>query len=129
MHIADRRRPSVVEWMAAIAAVGIVVAVSDFLGISLKWENAVTFTVLLFVGVLIGTRPVWGRGTFWLDLIGMFLLHGILLTAIEQSLPATSAGPRGLPMVGIILAEGILFVVVLFRRALGSSSSSESRNE
>jgi len=117
MRIADRSRASIGEWIAAIAAVGIAVAISEFLGISVKWENAITCTVLLFVVVLISTRPVWGRGTFWQDLTALFLFHCIILGGIEQSLPATNLGPRGLPMVGATTAEVILIVVVLWTKS------------
>jgi len=122
-RIADRRRASIGEWIAVIVAVGIAVAVSEFLGISVKWENAITFTVLLYAVVLISTRPVWSRGTFWQDLVALFLFHCMILAGIEESLPATSLGPRGLPMVGATTAEGILLVVVLWVRAVRSNPS------
>lgn len=122
MRIANRSKASIGEWIAATAAVGTAVAVSKFLGISLKWENAITFTVLLFAVVLICTRPVWGRGAFWQDLIALFVFHCIILAGIEQSLPATSLGPRGLPMVGVMTAEVILMIVVLWTRSTRPTS-------
>jgi hypothetical protein len=122
MCAADRKRPSIGEWVAAFVAVGIAFAVSEFLGISQRWETAVAFTVLLFSGVLIGTRPVWGRGAFWPDLIAVFLLHCVILGGIERSLPAESAGPRGIPMMAAIMVEGVFIIVVLFKRSMPSDS-------
>jgi MFS superfamily sulfate permease-like transporter len=121
MHIAGRKTLSMGEWVAGIGGVALAVAIPKFAGISQKWGNTIVFTVLVFSGVVIVLRPAWGRREFWSSLIAVFLFHCIVLAVVEQSLPLTSEGPHGLPMIESGTLEGLLILGVLWRRSMRST--------
>jgi len=118
----SKSRLSPIEWVAWAAVVILAIVVTKSAGIEGKWQHATVDTVNVFIGVLIVTRPVWGRGNFWLDLAAIFLLHCIILGGIVQSLPAESAGLHGILMIPVVMAEGAFIVVVLWVRSLRSRS-------
>jgi hypothetical protein len=124
MHVADGKKLSIREWVVIFGLVALAVAVSEFVGVSQKWENAIVYTVLVFTAVVIALRPAWGRRAFWTSLMAVFLLHCIAIAVVEQSLPPTSAGPHGLPLVAVGMAEGILVAGVLWKRSMKSNSRS-----
>lgn len=115
---------SIGEWVVAFGIVALAVAIAEFVGVSQKWEHAIVFTVLVFTAVVIALRPAWGRRAFWPSLIGILLLHCIAIVVIEQSLPSTSSGPHGLPMVAVGMAEAVLIASILWKRSMKSNSHS-----
>jgi hypothetical protein len=119
----SRRHLSIVEWTVIVMAAVVAVAFSEFAHISRKWENAVVYTVILFSTLLVVTHAWWNRGTYWQRLIAMFLLHCAILGGLTQSLPFTSAGPHGVPMIATVLIEGYIMAFVL----MASVSSDSER--
>ena len=122
MRVAGGKRSSVGEWVVIFGLVALAVAVTEFVDVSQKWENAFVYTVLLFTVVIIVLRPAWGRRAFWRNLVPIFLLHVLGVTVIEQSLPLGSEGPHGLPLTGAVMAEGVIIVSVLWKRSMQSKS-------
>jgi hypothetical protein len=124
MRVAGRKTLSVGEWVVAFGSAALAVVIAEFFGISKKWENALVFTVIVFTMVVIVFRPAWGRKAFWSGLIAVFLLHCIVIVAVEQSMPPTSEGPHGLPLIEAGMIEGILILGGLWRRSMKSNSQS-----
>jgi hypothetical protein len=124
MRVAGGKTLSIGEWVVAFGVVALAVAIAEFVGVSQKWEHAIVFTVLVFTAVVIALRPAWGRRAFWPSLMGIFLLHCIAIAVIEQSLPSTSSGPHGLPMVAVGMAEAVLIASILWKRSAKSNSHS-----
>jgi hypothetical protein len=124
MRVAGGKTLSIGEWVVVFGAVALAVAITEFVGVSQKWEHAIVFTVLVFTAVVIALRPAWGRRAFWPNLIAIFFLHCIAIVVVEQSLPPTSAGPRGLPLVAVGMAEAVLIASVLWKRSMKSNSHS-----
>lgn len=118
----SKSRLSVREWIVWIGAVAIALAVTKFLGVAEKWENAILDTVTIFTGVFIVTRPMWGRENFWLDFVAIFLFHCVILGGIVQSLPAESAGLHGILMIPVVMAESCFIVFILWLRTIRSNS-------
>lgn len=85
--------------------------------------NAIVYTVIVFTAVIIPLRPAWGRIKFWRNLAPIFLLHVLAVVVIEQSLPSSSEGPHGLPVVAAGMAEAVLIAGVLWKSSMGSSNS------
>lgn len=117
-----RTRLTIREWAVGIAVVAIALTITKLVGMSAKWEHAIVDTATIFTAVLIGTRPVWGRGNFWLDLVAIFLFHCVILGGIVQSLPAESAGPHGILMIPAVVVEACFIGGVLWLRSLRSRS-------
>jgi hypothetical protein len=122
MRVAGGKTLSIGEWVVAFGVVALAVAIAEFVGVSQKWEHAIVFTVLVFTAVVIALRPAWGRRAFWPSLMAIFLLHCIAIAVVEQSLPPTSAGPHGLPLVAVGMAEAVLIAGVLWKRSMKSNS-------
>src|SRR6266851_9357254 len=98
MRVAGGKKFSIGEWVVMFGLAALAVAVTEFVGVSQKWENAIVYTVLVFTVVIMALRPAWGRRTFWRNLVPIFLLHVLAIVVIEQSLPPGSKGPHGLPL-------------------------------
>jgi hypothetical protein len=92
MNVADRKRPTVGEWLVLGAILVFTVAATEFLGATQKLENALVYTVLVFTAVIIGLRPVWGRRAFWHDLVLVFLLHILGVVIVYHVLPGGLQG-------------------------------------
>ena len=124
MSVAGGKNFSIREWalMAGLAAMA--VAISEFVGVSQKWENAIVYTVIVFAVVVMALRPAWGRRAFWQNLVLVFLLHLLAIAVIEQSLPPGNEGPHGLPLTGAGMAESLLIGGVLWKRSMRSDSQS-----
>lgn len=124
MRVAGGKTSSIGEWIVLFGALALAVAITEFVGVSKKWENAIVFTVLVFTSVVLALRPAWGRRAFWSGLIAVFLFHCIVIVAIEQSTPPTSEGPHGLPLIEAGMVEGVLILGALWRRSMKSNSHS-----
>lgn len=122
MHVVDRKRVTVGEWLVGGAVLVFTVAATEFLGASLKWENAIVYTVLVFTALIIGFRPAWGRKAFWRDLLHVFLLHVLGVVIIYHVLPSGREGLHGLPLVAVGMVEVFLVVGVLWKRTMKSNS-------
>lgn len=124
MSVADDKRLSSREWVVILGLAALAVAITEFAGASQKWENAIVYTVIVFTAVIIPLRPAWGRRAFWQNLVPIFLLHVLAVVVIEQSLPSSSAGPHGLPLVAVGMGEAVLIAGVLWKRSMKSKSRS-----
>jgi hypothetical protein len=124
MSLASGKKLSIGEWLVVFGLTALAVAVTEFIGVGQKWENAIVYTVIVFTAVIIPLRPAWGRSGFWPSLIGILLLHCIAIVVIEQSLPPSSAGPHGLPLVVAGMAEAVIVGSVLWKRSMKSNSHS-----
>lgn len=124
MHIANGKKLSIQEWVVVFGLAALAVAMTEFAGVSQKWENAIVYTVIVFTAVIIPLRPAWDRRLFWQNLVPIFVLHCLAVVVIEQSLPSSSVGPHGLPLVAAGMAEGVVIAGVLWRRSMGPNSHS-----
>jgi peptidoglycan/LPS O-acetylase OafA/YrhL len=122
VRVAGGKKLSIGEWVIAFGLVALAVAVTEFAGVSQKWENAIVYTVLVFTAVIIALRPAWGRRALWQNLVPVFLLHVLAVVVIEQSLPPGSEGPHGLPLIAVGMAESVLVAGVLWKRSMRSDS-------
>jgi hypothetical protein len=122
MRVSGGKKFSVKEWVFIVVLVALAVAITKFVGISQKWENAIVYTVLVFTVVIMALRPAWGRRAFWKTLVPIFLLLVLVVLVIEQSPPPGSEGPHGLPLTAAGMAEGVLIASVLWKRSMRSNS-------
>ena len=120
MGVPGGTRFSIGEWVAAFGLAALAVAVTEFVGVTEKWEHAVVYTVIVFSAVIIALRQAWGRRAFWRNLVPIFFLHSLAIAVIEQSLPPGSKGPRGFPLTAAGMVEGVLIAGVLWKRSMGS---------
>ena len=107
------------EWAAILGLVVVAVAVSELVGLNERWEDAIVWTVVLFVALILALRPAWGRRVFWGSLAAIFVLHCVALGVAEYSLPSVMQGFHGLPRTIVVMAEGLVIAGVLWRRAMG----------
>jgi|ERR1700722_4837560 hypothetical protein len=126
MRLAGRKTLSIGEWVVMFGVVAFAIAIAEFVGFSQKWGNAIIFTVLVFTALVIALRPAWGRRAFWSSLVAVFFFHCIVLAAVEQSLPPTSEGPRGIPMIEAGMLEGLLIAGVLWNRSMRADKPNKS---
>ncbi|MBZ5550926.1 MAG: hypothetical protein LAO22_23720 [Acidobacteriia bacterium] len=122
MRVAGGKRFNIGEWVLIFGLVALAVAATEYFGVAQKWENAIVYTVIVFTVVILALRPAWGRKAFWQTLVPVFLLHVLAVVVIEQSLPQGSKGPRGLPLIGAGMVEGVLIAGVLWKRSMRSNS-------
>lgn len=122
MRVAGGKSFNIGEWVLIFGLVALAVATTEFLGVAQKWEHAIVYTVIVFSVVILALRPAWGRKAFWQTLVPVFLLHVLAVVVIEQSLPPGSKGPRGLPLIGAGMVEGVLIAGVLWKRSMRSNS-------
>jgi branched-subunit amino acid permease len=122
MRVAGGKKFSIREWALIVVLVVFAVAITEFVGVRQKWENAIVYTVLVFTVVIMALRPAWGRSRFWKTLVPIFLLHVLAVVVIEHSLPPGSEGPHGLPLTAVGMAEGVLIASVLWKRSMRSNS-------
>jgi hypothetical protein len=124
MRVAGGKKLSIREWVVIFSVAALAVAITEFVGVSQKWENATVYTVIVFTAVIIALRPAWGRRAFWQNLVPIFLLHVLAVVVIEECLPPGSNGPHGLPLTAAGMAEGVLIASVLWKRSMRSDSHS-----
>ena len=122
MRVAGGKKFGIGEWVLIVVLVALAVAITEFVGVRQKWENAIVYTVLVFTVVIMALRPAWGRSAFWKTLVPIFMLHVLAVVVIEQSLPPGSEGPHGLPLTAAGMAEGVLIAGVLWKRSMRSNS-------
>jgi hypothetical protein len=109
------KNTSFFEWVIIFGSLIAVIATSEALRISEKWESACAYTIMVFVVVVISLRPTWGRSIFWWRLAGVFVIHVLLISIITQFLPATSQGFSGIPMIIAGIAEVLMVGTILWR--------------
>ena len=51
-----------------------------------KMEDAIVWTVVIFVALILALRPAWGRRVFGEALAAIFVLHCVALGVAEYSL-------------------------------------------
>lgn len=101
------------EWIIGFGIVASSVAAAKAVGLSEGWEHACVYTVILFVGLIIGLRPAWRLAALWRRLSVIFLLHTIIVFSIMWTLPAQSPGIHGFPAVVAVLVEGLVILRIL----------------
>jgi hypothetical protein len=109
--------------LIVFATSGAAVAITEFSGVSGKWEDVIVFTVLLFTGLILLCRTRWRTWEFWRNLVLTFALHAVAVGVIFQTV---SIGPRGIPglvMTAITMVEGVLIIVVWDRLASHPTAS------
>jgi hypothetical protein len=94
------------------------IAISQFIGMSRNWEDAVVYTVVLFTVVTLALRSAWGYARFWQNLTRIFALHLLAVIIFEQALPPGVRGPHGLWLVIGGMAEGLLIAGVVWKKTV-----------
>jgi len=120
MRLAGRKHFVVWEKITLVGLAVAAIAITELMGVSQKWQDAVFYTVVVFAVATMALRPAWGRTVFWRTLILVFLLHVLVLIPIVPALPIGSIGIPKLPLVLTGLIETLLIVVVLWHRAVRS---------
>jgi hypothetical protein len=104
------------QWASILGSVVATVAITEGLHAGGKWENGAVYTVMVFATAVVVLRDRWYSGMFWLKAATLLLLHIAFWIFILQSLPTDSAGPHGMLMTPILLADFILVLAILNRK-------------
>jgi hypothetical protein len=111
-----RSRNSASEWLLLFGLMAIAILLTELLGLSRRWSDAITYTVVVFTVVIQMLRPAWDR-LFWRSLFLIFLLHVIGILILVESMPRSWRGIPGLFMTIVGATEGIVIVAVLWKKA------------
>jgi hypothetical protein len=127
MRLAGGKESTLWEWLILFTLMAVAVTITEWAGVSQKWEDAVVYTVVLFTTVIIALRPAWGRLTLWQNLIPVFALHALAIVIMVQSFSWGARGIPKLPLIGVGMIEGFLILAALWRRTVRSKSNRRSQ--
>src|SRR5437588_12054727 len=88
------------EWGILFGVAAAAIAVTESIGMSQKWEDAIVFTTVLFTTITVVLRKLWGNRTFWRNLFLLLALHTFIVSIAVQS---STAGSTGFPKLLLIL--------------------------
>jgi hypothetical protein len=111
------------EWVALFGAMATAIGIARFVGLEAKWQDAIVYTLMVFILVIIVLRPAWGQKVFWQSVLALLVLHVVGVVVIVQAFPFGRFGFPKLLLGAAGMVEGILILVVLWRRTVGSKSS------
>jgi hypothetical protein len=119
MRIAGHKNLTFWEWVVIFGSVVAAIAVTRVVGITVKWQTATIYTVIVFAVVIIALRPAWGRSNFWRALAVAFLMHTLaIFFAVQELLPAMSQGIHGIPLIVSSMVECLLISSFLWRASM-----------
>jgi hypothetical protein len=116
------------EWWHAIGVALPTYIVLIILNISMKWKHSIGATIMVFYVIIWASRDNYRYKTFWMGLTAFFLLHAIGMVLLNLSLPETSLGFRGIPLIIFGMGEVILIFSILNRHC-NRKRLLESRNK
>jgi hypothetical protein len=111
----------ILESCVIVVLVLILVAAMEVIGIPRKWEHTIGLTVVVFGAMFYGYRQFWRILAFWMVWVGFLLMQIVAMTLLNLSLPETSSGFRGIPLIIFGLAE-IIFIGSLVERICSKKS-------
>ena len=113
------RKSSILEWGILLGLTASAVAVSEVVGLTPLWRDAVAYTVILFAAILTALRPPWRQGEFWRSLAAVFAGHSIVLLLVVQVLQAFPERRRhGVPkliLLPVAALEGVIVAGKLWK--------------
>ena len=118
MRMAGGKTSTVWEWVTVFGLAALAVIGAEMSALSQKWEDAVVYTTMVFVGVMLALRPAWGRSAFWWNLLPAFVGHVIAIMVIVS---AIQTGEHGIPKAFLVVAgmiEGVFLITVLWKRTV-----------
>jgi ABC-type proline/glycine betaine transport system permease subunit len=121
IQVARQKDFTILEWSILLGLTACAVTVSELIGLTHKWEDALVYTVVVFAVVLTVLRPVWGREGFWRSFALILTGHTVAVLMAIQVLPPWRFGIPKLLLVPVGGIEGILIAVIL-RRIVASRS-------
>ncbi len=122
-RIAGAREFKAWQGLCVLGATAIAVVVAAILRLDEKWRDAFVFTVLVFSAAILAVRVAWNRRVFWRNVLLLFVLHALAVTAIAQALPPNYGVP-GLALTAVAMVESVLLTGILWRTAASSGSTS-----
>lgn len=111
-----QKRFAIVEWAIFLGVSISAVVASELIGLRQVWEDGVIYTVILFAAIGTAMRPAWRRKSFWTSLALIFTGHIIILAAVLQLLPPRRFGIPKLLLIPVGGIEGLLIIVMLWKR-------------
>lgn len=120
MRVTGGREFKTWQGLVASGLTGVALLTSSFITPNKKSADALVYTVMVFSFVVLALRPAWRRLAFWRNLVLVFILHVLAIILIIAALPP---GPRGLPWLFLTaagMAEMVLLICVLWKRAARS---------
>jgi|SRR5450631_2641090 len=120
MRVTGKKTYTIWEWLTIFGATAAAVAITEFVGLSQKWEDATVYTAMLFAVVVTALRPAWGRPVFWRSLLLVFVAHVIALIVVIQALPWGRFGIPKLMLLPAGVIEGLLIAAVVWKRTTRS---------
>jgi hypothetical protein len=107
---------SAYEWLLPFGLLAIAILLTKLLGLSPRWSDAVTYTVVVFTVIIQMMRSAWGRPILWRSLFLIFLLHVIGILIFVEVMPRSWHGIPGLFMTIVGVTEGVAVVAVLWKK-------------
>jgi hypothetical protein len=103
------------EWVAIFGALAVTILGTQKANLSLVWQTASAYTVVLFVCLVVALRPVWGRPNFWMGLAAALVLHSLAVFSVIREFPRTSQEFHGITLIASGCVEGLLILGFLWR--------------
>jgi hypothetical protein len=119
------RYPDVEGWilLTIAAGMGLLAAwLTDTHQLSENLTKAATYTVIIFASLVMALRPAWRRLRLWLDLLGLFVLHAVLVLPSLIFLNSHAIRLNWAIALPFVALELLLFLGLLWRRNVNDSS-------
>ena len=115
MRVAGHKTLNFCEWVAIFGALAVTILVSRAANLSVVWQTASSYTVILFVCLIVALRPAWGRPKFWRALAVALVLHALVVFSVIREFPRTSQEFHGITQMASGVVEGLLILGFLWR--------------
>lgn len=123
----ERKKKRLFEWTLVSCTLIVAIWASVVADLSPKWEHALVYTILVFVGSTMALRPAWSLPFFWPGLGALLVVHVIAISVITLALPLDSRGIRGIPLIAMSMGEFLLIANILWRITHQNHSLSSSK--
>jgi hypothetical protein len=114
------KKSTILEWGIILGLTTCAIAVSEVVGLTPLWQDAVVYTVIVFAAVLTALRPPWRRREFWQSLAVVFIGHTLILLWVLLVLQEFPANRRfGMPKLLLIplgSIESVFIGGILWKR-------------
>jgi hypothetical protein len=131
MWLAKQKKSAILEWAIILGLTAGAIAVSEVVGLTPLWEDAVVYSVIVFAVVLTTLRPPWHRRESWQSLAVVFIGHTLILLWVLLVLQEFPARRRfGMPKLLLIPLASIecLFIVAMLWKRIKALRTSEPRS-
>jgi len=111
------------EWITLFGSTAIVIGVTEWIDMSQKWEDAIVFSVMLFLVVSLTLQELWTNPVFWRTFVILLVFHLIGVAVLVQMLPVGRFGFPKLTLIAVGMVEGVIILGILWRSTRNGKST------